>query len=111
VKLYDLRTLAAIAGGEYVLGAKDLHIQTCYLIYGHLEGGEGQRLIKPGESHDEIMCAVDGPLVMHTRRGEVPLPAGHAVHIKENESFFISNPLDTPVVYIIAGGRREPQRG
>jgi hypothetical protein len=107
VKLFDLRALASSAGGEYVLGAKDLHIQTCYLIYGHLEGGEGHRLIKPGEAHDEILCAVSGPIMMHTTRGQITLPAGHAVHVKEDESFFISNPSDGPVVYVIAGGRQQ----
>jgi hypothetical protein len=106
VKLFDLRTLASIEGGEYVLGAKDLHIQTCYLIYGNLNTGEGRRLIKPGESHDEILCAIDGPILMHTTRGQITLPAGHAVHVKQDESFFVSNPSDRPVVYIIAGGRR-----
>jgi hypothetical protein len=107
VKLFDLRTLASTEGGEYVLGAKDLHIQTCYLIYGYLEGGEGQRLLRPGESHDEILCAVDGPITMHTTRGEITLPAGHAVHVREDDSFFVSNPLDRPVIYIVAGGRRQ----
>jgi hypothetical protein len=107
VKLFDLRTLASTEGGEYVLGAKDLHIQTCYLIYGYLEGGEGQRLIRPGESHDEILCAVDGLITMHTTRGDITLPAGHAVHVREDESFFVSNPLDRPVIYIVAGGLRQ----
>ena len=74
MKLFDLRTLASTEGGEYVLGAKDLHIQTCYLIYGYLETGEGRRLIKPGESHDEILCAIDGPILMHTTRGQITLP-------------------------------------
>jgi hypothetical protein len=106
VKLFDLRALASTEGGEYVLGAKDLHIQSCYLIYGYLESGEGRRLIKPGETHDEILCAIDGPILMHTTHGPVTLPAGHAVHVKKDESFFVSNPLDRPVVYIIAGGRR-----
>ena len=108
MKLFDLRTLASTEGGEYVLGAKDLHVQTCYLIYGYLGGGEDRRLIKPGESHDEILCAVDGPIMMHTTRGEITLPLGHAVHVKEDESFFVSNPSAQPVIYIIAGGRRQP---
>ena len=106
MKLFDLRTLASTEGGEYVLGAKDLHIQTCYLIYGYLETGESRRLIKPGESHDEILCAIDGPILMHTTRGQITLLPGHAVHVKEDESFFVSNPSDRPAVYIIAGGRR-----
>jgi hypothetical protein len=107
VKLFDLRALSSTEGGEYVLGGKDLHIQTCYLIYGRLEGAEGHRLIKPGEDHDEILCAVDGPIIMHTTRGPITLPAGHAVHVKEDESFFVSNPSDRPVVYVVAGGRRK----
>jgi len=109
LKLFDLSKLADTEGGEYVLGSKDLHIQTCYLIYSRLQGGEDRRLIKPGESHDEILCAVDGPLLMHTSRGEITLPPGHAVHVQENESFFLSNPLARPVVYVVAGGRREHQ--
>jgi hypothetical protein len=108
VKLFDLRTLASTEGGEYVLGAKDLHIQTCYLIYGYLEGGEGHRLIKPGESHDEILLAVDGPIMMHTKSGQIALPAGHAVHVRENESFFVSNPSESTVAYVVAGSRRLP---
>ena len=73
-----------------------------------LKGGEGRRLIKPGESHDEILCAVDGPDSDAHHAGPITLPVGHAVHVKEDESFFVSNPLDRPVVYVVAGGRRWP---
>jgi hypothetical protein len=50
------------------------------------------------------LCAMDGPVLMNTTSGQVVLEQGHAVHIKEQESFFISNPSDKPVVYIMAGG-------
>ncbi|MEW6111209.1 MAG: hypothetical protein AB1473_21305 [Thermodesulfobacteriota bacterium] len=105
MKIFDLETLASLWGGEYVLARKDLHSDACYLIYGKLAGGESQRLIKPGAGYEEILCAVGGPLLMHTSQGEVLLERSHAVHVTENESMFISNPSADPVTYIIAGGR------
>lgn len=104
MKTFDLAQLASRQGGEYVLGMKDLHTHACYLIYGLLQPGEGDRLVKPGEGHEEILCAINGPVLMHTSSGEVVLAQGHAVHIKEVESFFISNPTENPVVYVMAGG-------
>ena len=108
VKVFDLMTLASAEGGEYVLGNKDLHIKSCYLIYGTLDGSEGGRLVKPGQNHDEILCAVGGPLLMHTTSGDISLPQGCAVHVKEDNCFFISNPPTRQVVYIISGGSRRP---
>ena len=104
MKLFDLELLASTQGGEYVLGAKDLHSHACYLTYGVLKGGEGDRLVKAGPAYEEILCAVGGPLVMHTARGKVTLPRGHAVHVKEDDSFLISNPSNEPVSYVTAGG-------
>jgi hypothetical protein len=104
VKLFDLGHLAGTQGGEYVLGAKDLHSSACYLTYGILKGGEGDRLVKAGKGYEEILCAVGGPLVMNTTRGKVTLPQGHAAHVKEDDSFLISNPSDEPVIYVTAGG-------
>jgi hypothetical protein len=105
MKAFDLQKLAQSGGGEYVLGAKDLHTHACYLIYGLLAPGEGDRLVKPGAGHEEILCAVDGPLLMHTRMGDILLERGHAVHIGEDDSFLISNPGHGEVVYVISGGR------
>jgi uncharacterized cupin superfamily protein len=105
MKLFALDRLASSEGGEYVLGAKDLHTQTCYMIYGILQPGETDRLVKPGEGHEEILCAVTGTLMLHTAAGAAPLHAGCAVHVKEDESFHLSNPSDQPLVYIMAGGR------
>lgn len=104
MKTFDLAKLVSSQGGEYVLGMKDLHTHACYMIYGLLKPGESQRLVKPGDGHEEILCAMDGPVLMDTTSGQVVLEQGHAVHIKEQESFFISNPSDKPVVYIMAGG-------
>ncbi len=109
MKYFDVRGLALSQGGEYVLGMKDLHSDACYLIYGILEAAETDRQIKAGKGHEEILCAVDGPLLMRTPRGDVTLAQGHAVHVDEEESFTISNPSDRPIVYVLAGGRVRPR--
>lgn len=108
MKTFDLAALSTSEGGEYVLGMKDLHTHACYLVYGTLRPGEGDRLIKPGDGHEEILCAVDGPLIMHLSRGDTRLEKSHAVHVKEDESFLISNPSDQTVTYILAGGHCRP---
>jgi hypothetical protein len=105
VRQIDVAALASSQGGEYVLGKKDLHSDTCYLVYGCLEAGEGDRIVKPGAGYEEILCAVKGRLLMHTDREDVLLPEGHAVHVKADESFLLSNPGDETVVYVMAGGR------
>ncbi|MBI4962867.1 MAG: hypothetical protein HY913_06295 [Desulfomonile tiedjei] len=104
MKLFDLERRARTQGGEYVLGEKDLHSTACYLVFGILQGGEGDRLVKAGKGYEEILCAVGGPLVMHTTSGKITLPRGHAVHVKEDDSFVISNPSGDPVIYVTAGG-------
>ncbi len=104
MKSFDLEELAREEGGEYVLGLKDLHTHACYMIYGVLQPGEKERLVRPGEGHEEILCAIDGPLVMHTDSGEIRLERNHAVHITEDQSFHISNPSDRPIAYVMAGG-------
>ena len=107
MKSFDLAKLAAAQGGEYVLAARDLHSRACYLVYGLLKPGEQGRLIKPGDGYEEILCTVTGSLLMKLSGGEVALEHGHAVHIKPTDSFYISNPNNDPVVYVIAGGRSE----
>ena len=104
MKLFDLRELATASGGEYVLGKKDLHTDACYLVYGTLQPGETDRLIRPGEGYEEILCAVDGEAMILGRQGEILLKPGHAVHVTEHEWFHVSNQSDRPVVYVIAGG-------
>jgi mannose-6-phosphate isomerase-like protein (cupin superfamily) len=108
MRAYDLEKTALVAGGEYVLGMKDLHTHACYMIYGVLQPGERDREVRPGEGHEEIMCAVTGPIVMHQDTEEIRLEEGHAVHVKEDQRFTISNPTDRRVVYIMAGGHCRP---
>ncbi len=104
MRSFNLEKLAAEFGGEYVLGMKDLQTHACYMIYGILQPGERDRLVRPGEGHEEILCAVDGALTIHADSGEMTLERCHAVHITEDRSFHISNPSDLPVLYIMAGG-------
>lgn len=104
MKAFDVAKLAVDQGGEYVLGMKDLHTHACYFVYGILAPREEKRLVRPGQGHEEILCAVEGDLTVQTRTGDVPLSRGNAIHVKEDESFFISNPSDSTVVYVLAGG-------
>lgn len=108
MRIFDLGSLCASEGGEYVLGMKHLHTRGCYLIYGTIEPGEGERLVRPGEGYEEILCAVGGALILHTDRGEIHLARSHAVHVKEDDTFYLSNPSSEPIVYVIAGGKLHP---
>jgi hypothetical protein len=107
MRSFDLDGLTSMWGGEYVLAAKDLHSDACYMIYGKLEAQETDRLVQPGSGYEEILCAVDGPISIRTGSEEIVLERGHSVHVKEDESFCISNPLNRALVYIIAGGRTQ----
>lgn len=109
MKFFDVAGLAGSQGGEYVLGMKDLHSDACYLIYGRIAAQEAPRMVKPGRGYEEILCAVDGPLTMHTDRGDIRLEKGHAVHLPEETALHISNPTLQPVVYVVAGGSRHPR--
>lgn len=102
--MFNIASFAASQGGEYVLGTKDLHSKACYMLYGILKPREADRLIKPGHGREEILCVVEGTVTMHTSKGDVALNQGCAVHIKGDDSFLISNPSETSVIYIIAGG-------
>jgi hypothetical protein len=108
MKFFNVKRLAKEQGGEYVLGMKDLHTHACYLIFGTLAPDERDRLVKPGEGHEEILLAVDGRLIIENEKGKLVLEAGHATHVKEDEAFFISNPSDKNVIYVMAGGHSSP---
>lgn len=106
MKVFDLDRLGRAFGGEYTLGAKDLHSQGLYLVYGTLKGRERNRLVRPGKGYEEIFCAIDGPVLIRTGLGEHLLESRHAIHLHQDDSFYISNPADTAVHYIVAGGTR-----
>ncbi len=104
MKIFDLDWLVHAYGGEYALGAKDLHSHACYVVYGILQSGELNRPLRPGKGYEEIFCALDGPVLLRTSSGEEPLEPRHAIHLGQDDSFYISNPSDRAVRYIIAGG-------
>ncbi|MFH1117419.1 MAG: hypothetical protein V1792_26155 [Pseudomonadota bacterium] len=108
MKSFDVRALAADEGGEYVLGMKDLDTHACYLIYGTLRPGEGGRRVEPGHGHEEILCVVSGTLLIHAPGEDFTLETGHAVHVREDGSFEISNPGREEAVYVMAGGHPRP---
>lgn len=103
-KIYSLRKIALGAGGEYVLGARDLRTHACYLIYGELAPGERERKVCPGAGHEEILLAVKGNLSLSAENEEIRLQEGEALHFKEEETVFLANPGQEKSVYILAGG-------
>jgi hypothetical protein len=104
MKTFPLRDLAVREGGEYVLGYKDLHTRSCYIVYGILDPQEKGRIIRPGKGYEEILCAFGGPLLLHTAKGITQLEKGQAAYVSEEESMTISNPGEEQVEYIISGG-------
>lgn len=104
LKQHPLRKYATDGGGEYVLGAKDLLTHACYLIYGELGPGEGNRKVRPGKGHEEILMAVAGALDITGEPFSGLLDEGEAIHLREDETCFISNPGESRAVYVLAGG-------
>ena len=104
LKRYPLRKLSRDHGGEYVLGLKDLKTHACYMIYGELESGETNRKICPGSGHEEILLAVNGDIELQGDSFSGRLSEGEAIHFKEEETCTISNPDESKVIYVLAGG-------
>jgi hypothetical protein len=108
MKIHQLKRLSEEAGGEYVLGLKDLDTHACYMIYGTLAPGEKQRLIKAGKGHEEIIVAARGELRI-SGPGLAPLKEtviaeGSAFHITEESEYYLENTTETEALYIAAGG-------
>jgi hypothetical protein len=103
MKKTDLREKAEISGGEYVFGAADTGSHACYMIYGILKPGEKERMIRPGNGHEEIIVSVRGQMSI-TGHYSGPLAEGHAFHLAGEQTCFIENRGDSDAVYIVAGG-------
>ena len=108
MKTFRLKDLAAEAGGEYVLGSKDLDTHACYMIHGTLSPREKGRLVKPGKGHEEIVVAVRGEIVVTgpalAPMKEIVLPEGSAFHVKDDAECFLENTTGKEALYIAAGG-------
>ena len=105
-KLFNLKTLSTEAGGEYVLGLRDLDTHACYMIYGTVLPGATPRLIKPGAGHEEIILCVSGEFSV-TGHVSVTLREGEAFHIRGEAECFLANPNSGPAVYVAAGGHSD----
>ncbi|MFP4193454.1 MAG: hypothetical protein ACLFMN_03240 [Desulfobacterales bacterium] len=103
----DLREKALESeDGEFVFGVEHTGSHACYMIYGVLQPGEKDRLVKPGKGHEEMVLASTGDLEV-TGAVTGRLKQGEAFYIAEEQRAYLENPADTEAVYVIAGGHGE----
>ncbi len=102
MRLFDI-TSKVNNSGEYILGAKDTGSHACYLIYGKMLPFEKDRLLKPGNGHEELLLLIRGELSI-TGDFTGIIKEGQAIHMKEEETCYIENITDSIAVYVIAGG-------
>ncbi len=104
MKVHNVKSLAEKADGEYVLGLGDLGTHAVYLIYGFLQPGEGGRKLHPGKGHEEILCVVQGEVVVDLSGETLSLKSGEAVHLGEDDEFYLKNNGRETAYYVLAGG-------
>lgn len=107
MNIYNVLDLALNNKGEYVLGSADLKSHACYLVYGILKSGETGRTIKHGKGHEEIICLVQGEVLLRGEAESFNLKQGQAFHLKGEEAFFMDNNENSDAVYVISGGHSE----
>jgi len=104
LRTFDLWQRAREEGGETVLGVAELGTHAVYLIFGYLEPGQGGRVLKPGQGHEEIICVVAGEVTVSGPEGEKRLRSGEAFYLVGEESYLLANPGGETAVYVAAGG-------
>lgn len=109
MKVFNARALAEDSDGEYVLGLRDLTTHAVYLIYGFLRPGEGGRKLHPGKGHEEILCVVQGELIIDAHGETVSLKSGEALHLREDDEFYLKNEGEETAYYVLAGGHPPEQ--
>ncbi|MCB9797218.1 MAG: hypothetical protein H6741_31405 [Alphaproteobacteria bacterium] len=102
MKTFPVRDQVPVTG-EYILGVADTQTHACYMIYGKLQPGESQRLLKAGAGHEELVLSLNADLVL-TGYFDGVLPAGQAILIQGEQTSFVSNPSDQVAEYVVAGG-------
>lgn len=109
MKVYDVSKMASMEKTrEYVLGSKALDTHACYLIYGTMQPGEKDRLVRPGSGHEEIICVVSGDALLRGEGESLRLGVGHAIHLRGEQTMHMDNVSGSdPLVYIAAGGHSE----
>lgn len=107
MKTLDLKNCALSSeSGEYVFGLEHTGSHACYMIFGVLEPGQKQRLIKPGKGHEEIVLAIKGNVEM-SGHFSGRLTEGRAFHIAGEDTVYFENTGTTDAFYVIAGGHSE----
>ncbi len=104
MNIFNVKAMAEDADGEYVLGLKDLETHAVYLIYGYLHPGESGRKLFPGKGHEEVLCVVQGKVVVDVSGETISLKAGEAIHLKEDDEFYLKNPGTETAYYVLSGG-------
>lgn len=105
--IFNIIELAEKNGGEYVLGSADLHTHACYLIYGVLMKDEKGRVISPGKGHEEIICLVDGEVLVYNEKETFSLKPGQTFHLSGEAKYLMDNQGKDKAVYVISGGHSE----
>ncbi|GAQ94101.1 hypothetical protein TAGGR_1273 [Thermodesulfovibrio aggregans] len=107
MKLIEIKDkLTNLQTGELIIGSELTGSHACYMIYGVLNPGEKNWLIKPGRGHEEIVLIIKGRIKV-TGVWEGELTEGDAFHIEGEESLYFENLSDTDAIYVIAGGHSE----
>ncbi len=104
MKIFEVKSKALTAKfHEHIIGYKETGSHACYMIYGIMEPGEKDRLVKPGKGHEEILLAMQGDLDV-TGYYTGKLYEGSALHIVGDDECVLENPSKKDAVYIISGG-------
>ena len=88
---------------EFVFGAEHTGSHACYMIYGVLEPGEKDRMIKPGRGHEEIVLAASGELAVSGALS-CRLRQGEAFHVVEEQTAYLENPGKPKLPTSLQGG-------
>ena len=107
MKTYDLKSLAKKEEEkEYVLGLKDLQTHAVYMIYGILNTSDKERKVHPGKGHEEILCIIKGEVKAEGQNETISLSEGEAMHLHENDIYYLKNIGESESSYVLAGGHQ-----
>ncbi|MFQ6135645.1 MAG: hypothetical protein ACE5PM_00490 [Candidatus Hydrothermarchaeales archaeon] len=105
MRVFQLKGAAKSSeAGEYILGLEELHTHAVYLIYGVLHPGEKGRKVHPGRGHEEILCIAKGKLRANSGHETFSMEEGEAIHLHEEDVFYLENDADEVSHYVLAGG-------
>jgi glyoxylate utilization-related uncharacterized protein len=103
-KIFNLKE-SIYREGEYIIGSAQTGSHACYFLYGILRKGE-TREISPGKGHEEILVCIEGAIKLESEEHSFVLSKGQAVHLADEESFYIESEAETSI-YVVAGGHSD----